>query len=224
VHPSSDLSGYRLVVVPTLYLCSDETAAALTAYVEAGGHVLVTYFSGIVDPDDHVRLGGYPGAFRDLLGVRVEEFAPLLGGESVALDDGSRADLWTELVTVRDAEVVARFASGTAGGPRPGGPALTRRTVGSGVAWYLATRLDEPATAALADRIAGAAGVARLPAGGVEAVRRGRYLFVLNPTGNPVTVTTDGVDLLAEDRPAGGPGGTVTIAGGGAAVIREGDH
>jgi beta-galactosidase len=220
VHPSADLSGYRLVVVPTLYLCSDETATALEAYVEAGGHVLVTYFSGIVDPDDHIRLGGYPGAFRDLLGVRVEEFAPLLDGESVALDDGSRADLWTELVTAPDAEVVARFVDG----PRPGGPALTRRAVGSGTAWYLATRLDRPATAALADRIAGEAGVVRLATDGVEAVRRGRYLFVLNPTGHPVTVTTDGVDLLAEDRPAGGPGGTVTIAAGRAAVIREGDH
>ena len=40
--------------------------------------MLVTYFSGIVDEHDHVRLGGYPGAFRDLLGVRVEEFFPLL--------------------------------------------------------------------------------------------------------------------------------------------------
>src|SRR5690606_41279736 len=61
-------------------LCTDETADALRAYVEGGGHLLVTYFSGIVDENDHVRLGGYPGAFRDLLGVRTEEFAPLLPG------------------------------------------------------------------------------------------------------------------------------------------------
>ena len=40
--------------------------------------------------DDHVRLGGYPGAFRDLLGVRVEEFFPLMPGETVALADGRR--------------------------------------------------------------------------------------------------------------------------------------
>ena len=58
-------------------MCSDAGATA-GAYVRAGGHVLVTYFSGIVDEHDHVWLGGYPGALRDLLGVRVEEFAPLL--------------------------------------------------------------------------------------------------------------------------------------------------
>ncbi len=101
VHPATDLSGYRLVVVPTLYLCSDAAAAALDAYVRAGGHALVTYFSGIVDESDHVRLGGYPGAFRELLGVRVEEFAPLLPGDAVTLDDGSRADLWTEVLDAR---------------------------------------------------------------------------------------------------------------------------
>jgi beta-galactosidase len=221
VHPESDLSGYRLVVVPTLYLCSDATAAALAAHVEAGGHALVTYFSGIVDGDDHVRLGGYPGAFRELLGVRVEEFAPLLPGDAVALDDGSAADLWTELVTVGDAEVLARFADG----PRPGGPALTRRAVGTGAAWYVATRPDERATAALADRIAREAGVERLevPAPGVEVVRRGRYLFVLNPTGHPVEVSAAGPDLLAGDHPAAAAGGTVTITAGSAAVIRQGD-
>ena len=71
VHPSADLSAYRLVVVPTLYLCSDALAPALEGVVARGGHVLVTYFSGIVDEHDHVRLGGYPGAFRALLGVRV---------------------------------------------------------------------------------------------------------------------------------------------------------
>ena len=40
-----------------------------------------------------MRLGGYPGAFRDLLGVRVEEFFPLLEGEAVALSEGARPPL-----------------------------------------------------------------------------------------------------------------------------------
>ena len=32
---------------------------------------MVSFFSGIVDSRDHVRLGGYPGAFRDVLGIVV---------------------------------------------------------------------------------------------------------------------------------------------------------
>jgi beta-galactosidase len=214
VHPSADLSGYRLVIVPTLYLCTDAAAQALAAYVEGGGHVLVTYFSGIVDEHDHVRLGGYPGAFRELLGVRTEEFAPLLPGETVRLDDGSTADVWTELVTVTDADVVARFLDG----PLPGTPALTRRPVGAGVAWYLATWLDEVATAELADRLTREAGVTRLgPGRDVEVVRRGRYLFVLNRGTTPAVVPARGVDLLSGTLVTG----EVTVAAGCAAVVRE---
>jgi beta-galactosidase len=215
VHPESDLSGYRLVIVPTLYLSSDATAASVDAYVRGGGQVLVTYFSGIVDESDHIRLGGYPGAFRELLGVRAEEFAPLLPGSTVTLDDGSTADLWTEVLTAPDAEVVARYTDG----PLPGTPALTRRVVGDGVAWYLATRLDDAATTALADRLTREAGVTRLAGAepGVELVRRGRYLFVLNRGQEPAKVPAQGLDLLTGAR----VGGTVVVEAGGAAVVRE---
>ena len=202
------------MIVPTLYLCSDATAAALEAYVRGGGHVLVTYFSGIVDENDHIRPGGYPGAFRELLGVRTEEFAPLLPGEFVSLDDGSTADTWTELLTVTDAEVVARYTDG----PLPGTPALTRRAVGAGVAWYLATWLDETATAELADRLTREAGVVRLgPGGDVEVVRRGRYLFVLNRGPVAAVVPAHGVDLLSGRDVAE----SVIVSGGCAAVVRQ---
>jgi beta-galactosidase len=171
--------------------------------------VLVTYFSGIVDEADHVRLGGYPGAFRDLLGVRVEEFAPLAPGTAVALDDGSTADLWTEVLELRGARAVASYVDG----PLPGTPAVTR----NGNAWYVATRLDDAATAALAGRVAREAGVARAGGAGVEVVRRGRYAFVLNRTDEPATVPVTGVELL------GGTvcDGTVTVAPAAPAVVRE---
>jgi len=206
VHPSTDLAAYRLVVVPTLYLCSDALAPALEGVVARGGHVLVTYFSGIVDEHDHVRLGGYPGAFRALLGVRSEEFAPLR--TPVTLDDGSGADLWSEVLTVTDAEAVASHADGT--------PAVTR----NGSAWYVATRLDATATATLAERVAVAAGV-RLAEGaraGVEIVRRGRYLFVLNGSDSPAEVAADGTDLLTGAT----HDGKITLAARSAAVVREG--
>ncbi len=114
VHPDADLSAYRVVVVPTLYLVSDAQADAVRAAAEAGAHVLVTYFSGISDPDDHVRLGGYPGAFRELLGIRVEEFFPLRVAESVALSDGGSGSEWSEDARVVDAEVVTTYADGPA--------------------------------------------------------------------------------------------------------------
>jgi beta-galactosidase len=113
VAPGADLSRYRLVVVPCLHLVSDADAAALTGYVAAGGHAVVTFYSGIVDQYDRVRLGGYPGAFRDMLGVVAEEFTPLLPGHEVSLSSGASATLWTERLRTTTAEVIDRYAGRT---------------------------------------------------------------------------------------------------------------
>ena len=76
VFPDSDLWAYQVLFVPNLYLVSDETAAKLERYVANGGVLVVSFFSGIVDPNEHIRLGGYPAPFRKFLGIRVEEFCP----------------------------------------------------------------------------------------------------------------------------------------------------
>ncbi|TDB93137.1 beta-galactosidase [Micromonospora fluostatini] len=219
VHPSADLSGYRLVLVPTLYLVRDADAAALRRYVERGGTALVTFFSGIVDEHDHIRLGGYPGAFRDLLGVRTEEFFPLREGERVNLDDGCTADVWTELLHPLAAEVVAGYADG----PLPGVPAVTRNPVGDGAAWYVGTRLDRAGTARLVSRLLAETGVrppAEAPAG-VEVVRRRRdgrsWLFVVNHTDEPAPVAVTGTDLLSGAFCAE----TLVVPAGEVVVVRE---
>ena len=85
-HPeAAELSRYRLVVVPALYLTTERAAANLRRYVEGGGTLVVSCFSGIVDDRDRVYPGPYPGALRDVLGLTVEEWLPLRAGEQVAL-------------------------------------------------------------------------------------------------------------------------------------------
>ncbi|MEP6856535.1 MAG: beta-galactosidase, partial [Pedococcus sp.] len=219
VHPSADLSTYKVVVVPTLYLVSDEHAAAVAAAAEAGAQVLVTFFSGISDTDDHVRLGGYPGAFRDLLGVRVEEFFPLMTDEQSQLEGGGTGSLWSEDVTAVDTEVLDRYAAG----PLTGRPAVTRRSTGTGAAWYLSTLLDDPALGSLLDQVTEAGGVAitaQVPPG-VEAVRRrgedGSWLFLVNDTTTQQLIPVSGHDLVA-DRPFTPD---TPLAAGAVAVIRE---
>ena len=220
VHPDTDLSRYRVVVVPTLYLVSDAAAATVAAATEAGAHVLVTYFSGIADPHDHVRLGGYPGAFRDLLGVRVEEFFPLPTGEVVGLEGGGHGTVWSEDARCADAEPVLTYADG----PLAGRPAAARREVGAGVAWYLGTLPDDETLGGLLGRVVAEAGVepaADVPRG-VEVVRRrsdsGSWLFVLNHTGAPCEVAVSGHDLVAGVD----VGPLTTVAARTAAVVREG--
>jgi beta-galactosidase len=178
VAPGGDLSGYRLVVVPNLYLVSDEAAENLRRFVADGGALVVSFFSGVVDTNDHVRLGGYPGAFRELLGLRVEDFEPLAADQQVGLrfadgGDGG-AHTWSEMITPLGAEVIATFDGG--------GPAVLRHTFGQGVAWYVATAPDPEAMRRVlrwAWTEAGVSAAAVVP-DGVEAVRRGDLLFLLN--------------------------------------------
>lgn len=219
VHPSADLSAYRVVVVPTLYLVSDEHAASVAAAAEAGAHVLVTYFSGISDPDDHVRPGGYPGAFRNLLGVRVEEFFPVRPGEVVGLSAGGRGSQWSEDARVVDADVVRTYADG----PLAGRPAVTRRRVGNGSAWYLGTLPDDATLGSLLEQLVSDAGVTPVADAppGVEVVRRtgadASWLFVLNSTPDEQELATSGHDLVTGRD----VGPTLRLPALGAAVVRE---
>jgi beta-galactosidase len=218
VHPGADLSAYRLVVVPTLYLVTEAHAAAIAAAATGGAHVLVTFFSGISDEHDHVRLGGYPGAFRDLLGVRVEEFFPLAPGEEVSLGDGA-GRLWSEDLTTTGADVVDTYAAG----PLAGKPATTRASVGEGVAWYVSTLPDDASLDALLGRVTDEAGVRPVAAvpRGVDAVRRssaeGSWLFLVNHTEADQPVTVSGHDLV-RDAPVGPES---TLLCGAVAVVRE---
>jgi beta-galactosidase len=193
--PSDDLSAYRLLLVPNLYLVSDSAAGNLAGFVASGGTLVMSFFSGIVDEADQVQLGGYPAPFRELLGLHVEDFLPLCegAGAEVRFADGTvvRGEIWSELVRLRGAEALATFS----GGPLDGQPAVTRHASGRGSAYYLATRLAPPAMSQLLRRIwseCGVRPVAEAPAG-VEAVRRavpdGTLLFLLNHGGRPVEVS-----------------------------------
>jgi beta-galactosidase len=202
VGASAPLDGYRVLAVPALYLVRDAEAAAIARFVADGGTVLVTFWSGIADEHDAVRLGGYPGAFRDLLGLRVEELAPVLPADVLTLDTGERARLWSERSVVVDAEVLSRFADG----PAAGEAAVTRRTVGRGSAWYVATALEAPDLAALAGRVLADAGVRTDPdlaAAGVERVVRAaadgrRWTFYVNHSETDVTLPGSGHELVTD--------------------------
>jgi beta-galactosidase len=194
VHPAADPTRYPLLVVPSLYLTTPEAAANLTGYVERGGTLLVSYFSGIVDAHDAVHPGGYPGALRDLLGLTVEEFRPLRSGESVRLDNGATADVWTELIRPRGADPVLSYLDG----PAAGGPAVTRHPVGDGVAWYVSTRLRGDDLGDVLRRACADADISPrddLPAD-LELVRRGPFLIAINHADQDAKLPATGTELL----------------------------
>ncbi|MFI6335095.1 beta-galactosidase [Streptomyces sp. NPDC050535] len=213
VTAQSDLARYDLLITPVLHMVPAALAKELTRYVEHGGHLVTTYFSGVVDENDHVWLGGYPGALRELLGIRVEEFGPLLDGETAGLDTGATGTLWTDRISVTDPEtqVLAHYRDGTYAGR----PAITRRDLDGGSAAYVSTRLGVDGLTGLLPELLAHAGItSELPEaarGKVElVVRRGsdsRYLFLVNRTDEPVPVPGLAGDVLV--GPADTDGGLV---------------
>ncbi len=152
VPPGGNLSNYRLVIAPLLYMLRPGVTENLQRFVEQGGMLLTTFFSGIVDENDHVILGGYPGELRKLLGIYVEEFDPWteVMTNAVLIEDGPLkgvypCSLWGEVVHLEGARALGLFASDY----YAGGPALTMHQFGQGKAYHLATQANDELLAAL---------------------------------------------------------------------------
>jgi len=204
VHPGADLSSYKLIVAPNLYLITDDSAENIRRFVAGGGTLLLSFFSGIVDGRDHIRLGGYPAPFIELLGLRIEDFVPMAAGETHRLDvpdsEPCDCDLWADLIHLKGAEPLATYADSFYAGT----PAATRNVFGEGAAYYIGTRPEEDFTKSLLQRVCEEASVkptADVPPG-VDAVRRktedASFLFVLNHNEESVELAppNPGRDLL----------------------------
>ncbi|WP_166020940.1 beta-galactosidase [Streptomyces chilikensis] len=213
-HPEHDLSGYRMVVAPQLYLLTDAAVDNLLAYVRGGGTLVAGFLTGTADQDDRIRPGGMDPRLRELFGIGVlHEWWPLPPGEHVDCE-GFSGTLWSEEIDAADtvSETLAYR-----GGELDGMPAVLRRDR----AWYLSTLPEPRALRDLLARIAAGAGVSPVLDGlppGVEAVRRGGLLFLLNHGRAPVTVPLPGrhLDLLSGTAVTDG----VALGRYGAAVLR----
>ena len=167
----------------------------LEQFVARGGIFFTTFFSGIVDENDHVFLGGYPAPLRKLLGIHVEEFDPLTKDMSnqVVIEQGLMkgtydCTLWGELIHLEGASAHGVFAHDY----YANGPALTVNLFGEGKAYYLATLGSDVLMAALARLLCHEANVSPIleVPDGVEATRRVRadgrsVYFLLNHTETP---------------------------------------
>ncbi len=209
VPPWADLSQFKVVLVPNLYLIRDEDdlSPRLEKFVSEGGRLVMSFFSGITDQNEHIRLGGYPAPFRKLLGLRVAEFQPyvdgqhnnlrlLEAGQDLAAEKAETAyscNLWNDLIDLEGAEVLASYTQDF----MEGQAALTRHQFGQGFSYYLGTQPEAGLMERLLLQVCHEAGVsaplqANVPAG-VELVRReneqGSFLFILNH--NPAMVQVD---------------------------------
>ena len=198
-------NGYEMVVLPSVYLLSEETTRRVRDYVVGGGRLVVTYYTGISDEKDHVWLGGYPGSIRDVVGVRVEEFMPMGNDftgvpDHLDLSNGAVAHDIADVIGSVDgtATVLATFKDDPWTG-MDGVPAIVANTFGEGRSVYVGARLGREGLALSLPEILESLGMAE--AGGndgrvLHVEREGadgsRFVFSFNRTHETVRVPVEG--------------------------------
>ncbi len=70
-----DFDNYKLVIIPSLYIASDELLEKIGAYVKSGGHVVMQFKSGFCDENSMVRPLLAPGPLREACGFYYQEFS-----------------------------------------------------------------------------------------------------------------------------------------------------
>ncbi|OAS14913.1 beta-galactosidase [Paenibacillus oryzisoli] len=200
-----DLSAYKLIVAPMLYLCREETGRRLEKFVEQGGTLVTTYWSGIVNEHDLCHLGGFPGPLRTTLGIWAEEIEGLYDHDRNGLTMSPDNQLGLtgtfesheicEVIHTEGAEVLGIYTDSFYAGQ----PALTVNSFGKGKAYYMATRLKADFLQSFYAKVVEQTGVARslnthLPQGVTVQVRTDGetdYVFVMNFSGQSEQITLD---------------------------------
>lgn len=212
-----DLSKYKIVIAPVMYMVKPGFAAKVEAFVQAGGTFITTYFSGIVNEKDLVTVGGYPGELRKVLGIWAEEIDALLpdmrneivmNREWGQLNRSYSCGLLCDLIHSEGAEVLAQYGTDF----YKGMPALTVNRFGEGKAYYVATSPDAAFLRAFLATVSADNGIAPLVSApeGIESVQRVKegvsYLFLLNHSAEELSAdigTGERTDLLTGKKFSG---------------------
>lgn len=138
------LIDYDLVLAPKLYAANAQFTAKVSEYVAHGGQFVTTTMAGLTDDHDHIIPGGYPGAFREVLGLTFDETDALPNEQTVVLVDQQANALGTgttlcDLIQVSTAEPLAYYDDSVF---YQGTPAVTVNHFGAGKAYYIGTEPD----------------------------------------------------------------------------------
>ncbi|MBW4331785.1 beta-galactosidase [Stakelama sp. CBK3Z-3] len=221
--PSADLSAYPLVVAPALNVMTQEEADHLSAYVRAGGNLVLGPRSGMKDDADALWPERQPGPLQPLLGARVEQFYALDEPVQLAGDFGEgEASIWAEWLKPQSKDVRIRARYADPGGWLDGKPAIVSRKVGKGSITYIGAWLEPAAMRDVAQQLMDDAGVRPMIPNVPEGVEIGErsgagkhILIAINHGDSPKPVA-----IPANALPVAGEVANDMLRGHGVAVFR----
>lgn len=136
-----DVSKYKLLVVPMLYLMQESLMDRFKAYVENGGTLVMTYMSGLVDACDLVYMQGWPKPLQDIFGMRLVEtdtYYPKDRNVVKYHEKSYEVRDYASILEVSDATILGTFEQDF----YAGGAAVTKHGYGKGQAYFIGARLE----------------------------------------------------------------------------------
>jgi len=226
---ASQLSNYKLVIVPALYAASDAEIDHLNDYARAGGHLLYSFKSGFSDENVRVRYADQPGRIAQAAGVHYSQFAApqgvsLQGDPYKVGEKANTVRWWMEFLEPTTAQVLARYYHPS----WPAYAAVTRNAWGKGDVTYVGFMPGEETMSALLEQALQNASAQSEEAARFPLVVRGgllrnghRLRYVLNyaPTPAHYAVPAASHDLLSQRAFA--RGATMDLGAWGVAILEE---
>ena len=133
-----DFSGYDLLIVPSLYVATDELLQKISDFVKQGGEVVMLYKSGYTDYDNAVRPVLAPGPLADACGFTYQEYSSInklpLQANSIGAEDNT-VSTWMEFLQLTTAQPLATVDHQFFGK----WPCITENSYGKGHLIYIGT-------------------------------------------------------------------------------------
>ncbi|SFR80136.1 beta-galactosidase [Mitsuaria sp. PDC51] len=184
-----DLSRYRLIILPGMYLLDQASTEAVRQFVAGGGTVVMTAQSAKVGDNNQWHSTPLPGQLTDVFGLRTNEFYDAAGTLTLGGEEIKGTVEHYEVLEPSSAQVLARFTN-LEGTP----PAITVNRFGKGSAYYVATPAQPQIMRPLLRQLRAELGIAagpKTPDGVFARAVDGRVLYV-NTNNAPVDVAIDG--------------------------------
>jgi len=209
---NADFSRYKMIIMPTAFMATEQSAASLKTFAEAGGTVLLGVRSGFKTVDNQVIDQPLPGLFRELVDITVDDWYSIPPGNSFDLRStipnlvGS-ATIWAEALklgtsvsqsTNPELQTLAHYISG----PFVSYAALVEHKIGVGRALYLGWYPDDSQAEALMVYLTAQAGISsqvQLP-DGMIILRRGQHFILLNFTEKTLNAKVQGRTVSVDPR------------------------
>lgn len=217
VSPESDLSSYKLVIAPTMYIGDKKASENIYRYVIQGGTLVLTNRSGVKDENNNCVMDTLPTTYKELIGAEITEYDPIGAQEQTIRDFAGNEFVcrqWCDILQPTTARAYAEYNDNF----YRCCPAVTMNRYCGGVAYYVGTICKSDFYESFASNLMKQTGIPRLKGlpRGVEVTTRTNglddYIFFFNNSDAHATIPLPKpmysiIDSVGKDKLELGPFG-----------------